>query len=197
MGNSDKHSCMTESKGGNGEGRGDSIPQYETRDLQRDNNGTTTTWVDDGGSRTARVMTVSADKLNQRKQWELGGGESRAAGTKAKLTEARETTGARRRRRNNFVMVATLRGPGYLYEGQERRTRWGLYNVGGSYSHRTSEAGVTSAASMEQTVEGKRTGRTSGVGWLEKRWRACARGWRADGVGPWGREKGRCATERG
>jgi hypothetical protein len=74
VGNSDKHSCMTESKGGNGEGRGDSIPQYETRDLQRDNNGTTTTWVDDGGSRTARVMTVSADKLNQRKQWELGGG---------------------------------------------------------------------------------------------------------------------------
>jgi hypothetical protein len=69
--------------------------------------------------------------------------------------------------------------------------------VGGSYSHRTSEACVTSVASMEQTVEGKRTRRTSGVGWSEKRWRACARGRRADGVGPWGREKGRRATERG
>lgn len=49
--------------------------------------------------------------------------------------------------------------------------------------HITREVGTTGAASVEQTVEGKRTGLASEVGWSERKERARGRGRHADKVG--------------
>lgn len=96
---------------GNGGGRGDSLPQCETRDLHRDGNGTTVAWVDNGVSGTARATTISEDKANQMKgNW----GQVPSSWHRGEAHCGKDDSRSSVERHNGFTTAATL-----------LRARWG------------------------------------------------------------------------
>lgn len=102
---------------GNGGGRGDSLPQCETRDLHRDGNGTTVAWVDNGVSGTARATTISEDKANQMKgNW----GQVPSSWHRGEAHRGKDDSRSSMERHNGFTTAATLLRAGWGKMGRAR-----------------------------------------------------------------------------